>query len=116
MTPPIPAHVVAVAVGVEDDFRKRHGKNGARASAAWAGLVAKRSALQADIDFGPWFKPPKVPRFLKDLGALHVPKGLPHGFRAVYSVFKDPVDGLVVQIEWVGDHQEYDTLFGYATT
>lgn len=116
MTPPIPARRVRVTVQAKDAFFRRHRKDAVRAREAWASLVDKQDALLSDIDFGPWFKPPKLPAFLRDVGALHVVKGLPHGFRAVYAVIKDPKDGLVVQVEWLGDHKEYDALFGYATS
>ncbi|MEK6976718.1 MAG: hypothetical protein AABY18_10315 [Candidatus Thermoplasmatota archaeon] len=72
--------------------------------------------MKADTSFGPVFQPPKVPASLRHLHPLRVIKGLPHGFRAVYVVQHDPQDGIVVSIEWVGDHGEYDRLFGYATS
>ena len=116
MTPPIPADAVDVREGLEASFRRRHRRDGPRARDAWRALVAKRSAMMADCAFGPIFQPPRLPDSLKGLGLLRVVKGLPHGFRAVYSVFRDPTVGLVVCIDWIGDHQEYDKAFGYATS
>ena len=118
MTPPqrTPADLVAMQEGCKADFLARHRKDLARAEEAWASLVAKRRQLKADTSFGPVFQPPKVPTFLRHLHPLRVIKGLPHGFRAVYVVQHDPRDGIVVSIKWVGDHSEYDRLFGYATS
>jgi hypothetical protein len=118
MTPPqrVPADLVAMQEGCKQDFFRRHRKDRERAQAVWASLVAKAPQLQADTAFGPHFQPPKVPPFLRYLHPLRVIKGLPHGFRAVYVVQHDPDDGVVVVIEWVGDHAEYDALFGYATS
>lgn len=116
MTPPVPATLVAVAAGVEADFRKRHRKDAARAGQVWESLVDKRAALLADSGFGPIFTPPKTPPFFRDIWPLRVLKVLPFAFRAVYTVFRDPQEGLVVQIEWVGDHKEYEALFGYSSS
>ena len=118
MTPPqrTPADLVAMQQGCKEDFFRRHRKDRPRAEDAWASLVAKSGSLKADTSFGPVFQPPTVPAFLRHLHPLRVIKVLPHGFRAVYVVQHDPQDGIVVSIEWVGDHGEYDALFGYATT
>lgn len=118
MTPPqrTPADLVAMQAGCKDDFFQRHRKDRARAQEVWDSLVAKARQLKADSSFGPVFQPPKTPRPLRHLHPLRVIKGLPHGFRAVYVVQHDPLDGVVVSIEWVGDHDEYDHLFGYATS
>lgn len=118
MTPPqrVPADLVAMQEGCKEDFFRRHRKDHDRATQAWTRLVAKSSMLKADTAHGPVFQPPKVPAFLRHLHPLRVIKGLPHGFRAVYVVQHDPEDGVVVIIEWVGDHAEYDALFGYATS
>lgn len=102
--------------GCKEGFLHRHRKDRDRAESVWASLVAKRPRLQADTAYGPVFQPPKVPAFLRHLHPLRVIKGLPHGFRAVYVVQHDPEDGVVVVIEWVGDHTEYDALFGYDTS
>jgi hypothetical protein len=118
MTPPqhTPADLVAMQQGCKEDFLRRHRKDRVRAEEAWESLVAKSRQLKADTSFGPVFQPPKVPAFLRHLHPLRVIKGLPHMFRAVYVVQHDPADGIVVSIEWVGDHNEYDHLFGYATS
>lgn len=102
--------------GCKEDFFSRHRKDAGRAREAWASLVAKSPRLKADTSFGPVFQPPKVPAFLRHLHPLRVIKGLPHMFRAVYVVQHDPADGIVASIEWVGDHDEYDRLFGYSTS
>lgn len=119
MSPPpqrTPADLVAVQVGVKEDFFRRHRKAAGRAEAVWSSLVGKARFLKADTSFGPVFQPPKVPPFLRHLHPLRVIKGLPHAFRAVYVVGHDPADGVVVSVEWVGDHEEYDRLFGYGTS
>lgn len=41
---------------------------------------------------------------------------LPHDFRAIYTVLGRPGRGIRVAIEWIGDHKEYDALFGYSTS
>jgi hypothetical protein len=118
MTPPqrTPADLVAMQEGCKQDFFRRHAKDADRAADVWASLVGKAPMLKADTSFGPVFQPPKVPAFLRHLHPLRVVKGLPHGFRAVYVVPHDPLDGIVVSIEWVGDHAEYDRMVGYATS
>ncbi len=118
MTPPrsVPADLVAVREGCKDDFLRRHQKNRGRAGQVWNSLVAKGRQLKADTGFGPIFSPPQLPEFLRGVWPLRVIKGLPDGFRAVYTVVSDPEDGIVVRVEWVGDHAEYDRLFGYSTS
>lgn len=116
MSPPpqrTPADLVAIREGAKEDFFHRHAKGRARALDAWASLLEKRRLLLADTSFGPVFTPPRFPAFLKVARPLRAIKGLPHAFRAVYVVIHDPADGVVVRIEWVGDHAEYDRLFGY---
>lgn len=116
MTPPVPADDVRVLSAVKKEFFQRHRKDASRADAAWHALVAKRDALMANVAFGPIFDPPRMPKELQGLHPLRVVKGLPHGFRAVYSVFQLPPVGLVVQVEWIGDHSDYDRAFGYSTS
>lgn len=41
---------------------------------------------------------------------------LPHAFRALYSVLTRPGGGFRVVVDWIGDHKEYDRLFGYKTS
>jgi hypothetical protein len=113
---PIPADLVAVREGCKQDFLKRHQKDRKRAMDAWDSLVAKERHLRSDTAFGPLFDPPKLPAFLKGIWPLRLIKGLPHAFRAVYTIVHDPSDGVVVRVEWVGSHAEYDALFGYATS
>lgn len=116
MTPPqrTPADLVAVRELCREDFFGRHAKDRKRANEVWASIVAKAPQLKSDTSFGPIFSPPKLPDFLKHVWPLRVIKGLPHAFRAVYTVLHDPVDGVVVRIEWIGSHAEYEALFGYA--
>ncbi|HLF16602.1 MAG TPA: hypothetical protein VI796_04125 [Candidatus Thermoplasmatota archaeon] len=109
-----PTDLVAVREGCKEDFLKRHAKGKGRAREVWASLVAKAPQLQADTSFGPIFSPPRLPAFLKHVWPLRVVKGLPHAFRGVYTVVRNDEDGIVVRIEWVGDHGEYEALFGYA--
>ena len=116
MTPPIPADQVGAQAFAKEDFFQRHRKDRARADDVWRSLVAKRQALLADSAYGPVFHPPTLPASLQHYLTLRVIKGLPRAFRAVYAVFRDPRVGLVVEIEWVGDHKEYDGLFGYSTS
>lgn len=116
MAPPVKADDVRVLLAVREDFFTRHRKDQGRAGDVWSSLVAKRGALEADVDFGPLFQPPRLPRSLQGIHPLRVVKGLPHGFRAVYSVYRIPAIGLVVQVEWIGDHAEYDKVFGYHTS
>ncbi|MFO1532748.1 MAG: hypothetical protein ABR562_03475 [Thermoplasmatota archaeon] len=116
MSPPpqrTPADSVMVQDGVKEDFFDRHRKDLGRAEAVWRSLVAKAPQLKADTSFGPMFLPPKLPRGFVDLHPLRVLKGLPFAFRAVYVVEQHPTLGILVSIEWVGDHGEYERLFGY---
>lgn len=110
---PTPGDFVAVQEGIKANFFARHKKDAARAKHVWASLVAKRRLLLSDTSFGPVFLPPQTPAFLRHLHVLRVIKGLPYAFRAVYVVENHPTYGIQVSIEWVGDHREYDRLFGY---
>ncbi len=118
MTPPqrTPADLVAMQEGCKEDFFRRHKKDRSRAEEAWASLVAKSRQLKAETSFGPVFQLPIIPASLRHLHPLRVIKGLPHMFQAVYVVQHDAIDGIVVSVEWVGDHREYDALFGYVTS
>lgn len=116
MTPPVPADDVRVLLEAREDFFRRHRKGQQRAKEAWASLAAKRGSLLANVGFGALLSGGRLPTFLQGRWPLRVIKGLPHGFRAVYSVFNSETEGLVVQIEWIGDHKEYDDLFGYSTS
>lgn len=57
-----------------------------------------------------------VPRSMRDLSHLYVVPELPHRFRAVYSLVRRPDHATIVIVEWIGDHDEYDALFGYQTS
>lgn len=117
MTPQrVPADLVAMRENCKTDFFRRHAKDRMKANQAWKSLVGKARQLKADTAFGPIFTPPKLPEFLRDVWPLRVVKGLPHAFRAVYTIVHDPQDGVVVRIEWIGSHDEYDRLFAYETS
>lgn len=52
---------------------------------------------------------PKALRHLPNLFRLE----LPQGWRALYTVLTDRPDKFLVRILWIGDHGQYDRLFGY---
>lgn len=117
MTPPRPsADVVAVLEGAKEDFFKRHAKDRKRANDAWQALVAKAPVLTIDTQVGLRIPRERWPDGFEGHANLFLIPELPHRFRAVYTVFRDPVDGIVVRVEWVGDHREYDKKFGYGTS
>jgi hypothetical protein len=120
MSPPIkpqPMMAVTVTEGRKEDFWKRHKKDAKRRDEAWQAILADRPNLLKDGGYGDFFQPPKKPRFLKGIHPLYVLKGLPHMFRAVYTIVNDDeYRGPIVRFEWFGDHTEYDTLFGYSTS
>ena len=117
MSPPIkpqPVHAVTVTEGRKEDFWKRHRKDEKRRGEVWTAILADRERLLKDAGYGDSFQPPKRPDFLRRIHPLFVLKGLPHMFRAVYTVVKDDdYGGPIVRFEWFGDHAEYDALFGY---
>ena len=120
MSPPIkpqPTLEVTVVEGRKEDFWKRHKKDTGRRTEVWNAILVDRANLLRDGGYGEFFQPPKTPRFLKGIHPLYVLKGLPHMFRAVYTIVNDDAyGGPIVRLEWFGDHAEYDALFGYATS
>lgn len=117
MTPWPRADDVVVLEGLKDDLFKRHRKNLKRSQDAWAGLVARREALLRDVQVGEPVPKRLRPKEFKQFHTLYLIPELPHRFRALYEVSSaTPVDPIVVTIVWIGDHAEYDALFGYQTS
>ena len=57
------------------------------------------------------------PKHLRDLHTLHLMPELPHRFRALCEVSSaSPLEPIAVTIVWIGNHDEYDRLFGYRTS
>lgn len=106
---------VRVLEGVKEDFFKRHRKDRARAGAAWKDLVDKGSFLEQDTTLGDAIERRLWPKAFRDRPNLHR-LSLPNGFRAIYTVLFLQGQGHIVRIDWVGDHKEYDRLFGYSTS
>lgn len=82
---------------------------------AWKALVAKGPLLAADTTVGDPISRDRWPRAMQSLPNL-ARLELPGAFRALYTVVHVPGEGKVINIEWVGDHKEYDRLFGYSTS
>ncbi len=117
MTPWPRADDVRVLSGLKDEFFKRHKKDRVRAQEAWDGLVVRRELLLADVQFGEPVPKRLRPKAFKDFHTLYLIPELPHRFRALYEVSSaSPLDPIVVTVIWIGDHDEYDTLFGYQTS
>lgn len=116
MTPPQRADEVRMVAGLRERFFQQHSKDPARAKAAWQGLVARRPMLLADAGWGEPIPRSRIPPRMRDLPNLYLVPELPHRFRALYSVLRRPGTPIVVVIEWIGDHKEYDKLFGYSTS
>lgn len=112
----IPADDIVVLEEAEKDFFKRHKKDRKRAQDAWKGLVNRRQTLLLDPEFGARIEHDRWPRQFRDHTNLFLIEELPHRFRAVYTIIRHPIEGVLVQIEWIGDHGEYDELFGYSTS
>ena len=117
MTPWPRADDVRVLVGLKDDFFKRHKKDRKRAQDAWDGLVARRTALQRDVQLGEPVPAHLRPKQFKSFHTLYLVPELPHRFRALYEVSStSPLDPIIVTVVWIGDHNEYAPLFGYRTS
>lgn len=101
--------------GAKDDFSKRHRKDQARARIAWDALVTKRESLEADTTLGDPIERSKWPKQFRERPNLNRLE-LPNGFRALYTVLFIQGEGHIVRIDWIGDHKEYDKLFGYAAS
>lgn len=110
---PTRADAVVVAEDLKEDFFKRHRKDRKRAEEAWAGLVARRSNLEADTTYGEPVSRRQWPRRFRGLPNLWLIPELPHRFRALYTVVRHPERGVLLRVEWIGDHAEYDALFRY---
>lgn len=104
---------VEVAVGFREDFLRRHRSDRRRAEDAWAALVRMAPRLRGDPCFGTQIAKRLFPRVFRDYDNLWK-LDLPHGCRAVYTVIGRSGGGVRVAVEWMGDHREYDRLFGYA--
>lgn len=103
---------VRVLAGAKEDFFHRHRKDLARAETAWKALVGKRASLEADTTFGDAIQRHLWPTSYASLPNLYRLE-LPGAFRALYAVLFIQGEGHIVRIEWVGDHKQYDRLFGY---
>jgi len=99
-------------MGLREDFLKRHRKDAKRAHEAWAALVRHAGPLRADPFFGTQIPKDRFPRAFRSYDNLWK-LDLPHAFRAVYTVIGRPGRGIRVAVDWIGDHAEYDRLFGY---
>ena len=116
MSSPQRADEVRVVAGLREAYFRRHSKDMARAKDAWAGLLARRDFLLADPGWGEPVPRSRIPRQFRELPNLYLVPELPHRFRALYSVLRRPGTPVHVVIEWIGDHKEYDRLFGYRTS
>ncbi len=117
MTPKPRADAVVVPAGLKAEFLKRHRKDLRRANEAWAGLVARRSRLLADANSGEPIPTRKRPARFDGHDRVYLIPELPHRFRALYSIDLDlGTRQVLVVILWIGDHEEYDELFGYRTS
>ncbi|MGB0652031.1 MAG: hypothetical protein ACPGQL_02425 [Thermoplasmatota archaeon] len=117
MSPWPQADEVRVLQGLKERFLKRHKKDRQRAEAAWEGLVARAGPLAADVQMGEPIPKRLRPAAFQDHHTLYLIPELPHRFRAIYEVSSaSPLDPIVVTIVWIGDHHEYDALFGYRTS
>ncbi len=101
--------------GAKGEFFKRHRKDKPRAEAAWKDLVAAGPALEQDTTLGDPIKRDRWPKTCRDRPNLYR-LSLTGGFRAIYTVLFIHGEGHVVRIDWVGDHKEYDRLFGSSTS
>ncbi len=117
MTPWPTADDVRVVSGLQKDFFKRHKKDRKRAQEAWDGLVARRAALMRDVQLGEPVPNRLRPKEFKKFHTLYLIPELPHRFRAIYEVSSaSPLEPILVTILWIGDHDDYDELFGYRTS
>jgi hypothetical protein len=108
---------VRVLAGVKSEFFKRHKKDMKRAHEAWDGLVARRAALMRDVQMGEPVPRRLRPKEFQDYHTVYLIPELPHRFRALYEVSSaSPLEPIVVTVIWIGDHTEYDDLFGYRTS
>jgi hypothetical protein len=117
MSPPVtPADRVLAQDGLREAFFRRHAKDKRRADDAWAALIGMVPWLLENPLGGEPVRAQQRPARFRGLPNLHLIPELPHRFRALYSFYEHPEHGRLVSIEWVGDHKEYDELFGYRTS
>ena len=117
MSPWPRAAEVRVVAGLKESLFKRHRKNKKQAEDAWAGLVGRREKMLKDVQHGEPIPKHLRPKPLKEFNTLYLIPELPHRFRAIYEVSSaSPFDPIIVTIIWIGDHSEYDVLFGYSTS
>lgn len=109
------ANAVLVIEGLQAAFQKRHRRDKGRADKAWKALVAYGPRLAVDAFAGVHIRRRQFPGPFREHDNLWK-IDLPNGFRALYTVLGRPGHGVVVSIEWLGDHKEYDELFGYSTS
>ncbi len=103
---------VVAAVGLRDDFLKRHRKDRRRAQTAWDAFRLKVALLRSDPFLGTQIPKDRFPAAYARYDNLWK-LDLPHAFRAIYTVIGRPGRHVVVAVDWIGDHDEYDALFGY---
>jgi hypothetical protein len=111
---PNPASV-EVLDGLKEQFFKRHHRDASRARDAWAGLVRLGAGLERDPFSGTQIPKRLFPKAFRDYDNLWK-LDLPHAFRALYTVLTRPGKEIRVTVDWIGDHKEYDKLFGYSTS
>ena len=113
MTPWPRADDVRVLSGLKNTFLKRHRKDRKRAQEAWDGFVSRRQALMRDVQSGEPVPKRLRPKKFQVFHTLYLVPDLPHRFRALYEVSSEsPLNPIIVTIVWIGDHDEYDALFG----
>lgn len=105
------ADAVEVIQGLREDLLERHNKDRVRATQAWEALVERAPNLKRDPFFGTQIPKDRFPQRFEAYDNLWK-LDLPHAFRAVYTVLGRPTGGIRVAIEWIGDHGEYERLFG----
>lgn len=106
---------VLVAERLREEFFRKHRKDAARAKQAWKQLVAWVPTLETNPFRGDQTAKKLLPesfRGYENLWRLE----LPNGFRALYSVLGQASGDVIVAVDWIGDHKEYDELFGYSTS
>ena len=116
MTPRQRAEDVRAVEGLKERFFRAHSKDLPRAKDAWDGLLARQEFLLADPAWGEPVPKSRIPKPLRHLPNLYLIPELPHRFRALYTVLFRSGTPIIIVIEWIGDHKEYDKLFGYSTS
>jgi len=107
--------LVEVVEGLIEAFLKLRRKDRQRANEVWASLVSKAPALAKNTSLGEAIPRDRWPRRFRELTNLSRFE-LAHAHRALYTVYYEPVtDQHKVVVEWIGNHKDYDQLFGYAS-